>query len=79
MELNGEQDESQVGPSDQFPREAIKEADFIRDDRRWASFSAERAGAVFNVIVSKEFAFTSRGVYWNRFLALLSIRAEVYA
>ena len=74
LEKNGEQNESQVGPSDQFPREAIEEANLIRDDRRWARFRAERARAVFNVRVSEEHA-----VGIHRLLALLSFRFEVYA
>ena len=72
MEQNGEQDESQVGPPDQFPREAIEESDLIGDDGRWARLLAEGARAVCNVIVTIKFAVRGHSI-----LARLSLRAEV--
>jgi hypothetical protein len=52
LEQNSEQDEAEVGPSDQFPREAVKETNLVADNGRWASLLAERASAVRHFVVA---------------------------
>ena len=54
LEHDGEQDEAQVRPANDLPREAIKEAYFIIDDRGWTSCGAESTSRVFHVWIAPQ-------------------------
>ena len=54
LEKNGEENEAEVAVAYDLPRKAIKEANAIVDNGRWADLGAERASAVLHVVVAPE-------------------------
>ena len=54
LEKNGEENEAEVAVAYDLPRKAIKEANSIVDNGRWADLGAERASAVPHVVVAPE-------------------------
>ena len=51
---DGESNEAKVAVADNLPGEAVEEANLIGDDRRWADFGTEGAGAVLHLVVAPE-------------------------
>ena len=72
LEQDSEDNEAEVGVADQFPREAVQEANLIGHDGRWARLLAERACTVLVISVAEK-----RAIGRYRILTRHSFRVQL--